>query len=249
MYCRYSLATGVTKVRTNTKKYIAAITTGIVTAGLVAAPAFAAPILTNGGFEAGTFANPYNPVFAVNNATIDGWTVDSGSVDLITTYWTSSEGDQSIDLNGWTPGSMSQAFPTIVGHNYKVTFDLAGNPDGGTPLKTLNVSATGGATTPYSFDTTGQSDSNMGWLPQTYSFTANSASTTLTFASTTTSNSDPFGPALDNVNVSDVTPLLPTSKDQCKNDGWKTYGIFKNQGDCVSFVATNGRNLPSGPTF
>jgi hypothetical protein len=30
----------------------------------------------------------------------------------------------------------------------------------------------------------------------------------------------------------------PASKDQCKNDGWKTFNnpSFKNQGDCVSFV-------------
>jgi hypothetical protein len=41
-------------------------------------------------------------------------------------------------------------------------------------------------------------------------------------------------------------PALPTSKDQCKKDGWKTYGVFKNQGDCVSFVATKGKNGPSG---
>ena len=40
---------------------------------------------------------------------------------------------------------------------------------------------------------------------------------------------------------------LPTSTDQCKNGGWKTFGVFKNQGDCVSFVASNGRNPPSGP--
>ena len=40
---------------------------------------------------------------------------------------------------------------------------------------------------------------------------------------------------------------LPTSTDQCKNGGWKTFGVFKNQGDCVSFVASKGRNPPSGP--
>lgn len=36
----------------------------------------------------------------------------------------------------------------------------------------------------------------------------------------------------------------PTSKDQCKKDGWQTFNnpVFKNQGDCVSFVATNGRH-------
>jgi hypothetical protein len=39
-------------------------------------------------------------------------------------------------------------------------------------------------------------------------------------------------------------PLVgpPTSKDQCKGDGWKTFNnpSFKNQGDCVSYVATGG---------
>jgi len=41
---------------------------------------------------------------------------------------------------------------------------------------------------------------------------------------------------------------MPTNKDQCKNDGWKAYGTtFKNQGDCVSFVATGGKNQPSKP--
>ena len=44
---------------------------------------------------------------------------------------------------------------------------------------------------------------------------------------------------------------VPTSKDQCKNGGWQTYADangtpFKNQGDCVSYVATHGKNPPSG---
>jgi hypothetical protein len=39
---------------------------------------------------------------------------------------------------------------------------------------------------------------------------------------------------------------LPTSKDECKSGGWRTYGVFKNQGDCVSFVATGGKNPPAG---
>ncbi len=36
----------------------------------------------------------------------------------------------------------------------------------------------------------------------------------------------------------------PTNKDQCKNNGWMSFNnpSFKNQGDCVSFVATNGKN-------
>lgn len=44
-----------------------------------------------------------------------------------------------------------------------------------------------------------------------------------------------------------ATADMPTSKDQCKDNGWKTYGsTFKNQGDCVSFIATNGKDQPSG---
>jgi hypothetical protein len=46
--------------------------------------------------------------------------------------------------------------------------------------------------------------------------------------------------------VVDTSPALPTSKDQCKNGGWRTFGVFKNQGDCVSFVATKGKNPPDG---
>jgi hypothetical protein len=44
--------------------------------------------------------------------------------------------------------------------------------------------------------------------------------------------------------VIDVLPL-PRTKDECKHGGWQTYGIFKNQGDCVSFVATGGKNPPA----
>lgn len=38
----------------------------------------------------------------------------------------------------------------------------------------------------------------------------------------------------------------PTSKSQCKHGGWKSFAQFKNQGDCVSFVASGGKNPPSG---
>jgi hypothetical protein len=59
----------------------------------------------------------------------------------------------------------------------------------------------------------------------------------------------PLGFALDfpvisgDVAVVDA-PALPTSKNQCKNGGWRTFKVFKNQGDCVGFVATKGKNPP-----
>ena len=46
-------------------------------------------------------------------------------------------------------------------------------------------------------------------------------------------------------------PPTPTTADQCKHGGWQGLTdsngtLFKNQGDCVSFVATQGTNLAAG---
>jgi len=41
-----------------------------------------------------------------------------------------------------------------------------------------------------------------------------------------------------------VATCVPTDANQCKKGGWQAYGIFKNQGDCVSFVKTGGKNEP-----
>ena len=44
--------------------------------------------------------------------------------------------------------------------------------------------------------------------------------------------------------------VIPITADDCKKGGWKLFHIdgatFKNQGDCVSFVATGGKNQPAG---
>jgi hypothetical protein len=51
----------------------------------------------------------------------------------------------------------------------------------------------------------------------------------------------PFGTV--SIQITASAPLVgpPTSKDQCKNGGWKTFNNppFKNQGDCVRFVSSH----------
>lgn len=37
---------------------------------------------------------------------------------------------------------------------------------------------------------------------------------------------------------------LPLSVHQCKKGGWQAYGTFRNQGDCMAFVATKEKNPP-----
>ena len=48
------------------------------------------------------------------------------------------------------------------------------------------------------------------------------------------------------IQITASAPLVgpPTSKDQCKNGGWQTFNnpSFKNQGDCVSYVASGGHH-------
>jgi hypothetical protein len=45
-----------------------------------------------------------------------------------------------------------------------------------------------------------------------------------------------------------VATVSLANKDACKNNGWKTSNtpVFKNQGDCVSYFATGGRNPANG---
>ena len=53
----------------------------------------------------------------------------------------------------------------------------------------------------------------------------------------------------DGIGTACDTQEVPLTKDDCKKDGWRSFnGIytFRNQGDCVSFVATQGKNGPKG---
>ena len=89
----------------------------------------------------------------------------------------------------------------------------------------------------------------MKWVPRTYTFVATATSTTLTFTSTTGSS---CGPAIDNVVISEAAPpppvdVEPTTEADCKDGGWKALvdaagNHFKNQGDCVSYVASKEKN-------
>jgi choice-of-anchor C domain-containing protein len=224
-----------------------------VALGVLASIAFAGSTLaaftglTNGGFEDGDYVPNATGFQQLNapNTSIDGWTVDAGSVDWIGEYWPAPEGDMSIDMSGVNAGTLSQTFDTTIGNTYTVSFLLSGNPVGEPAIKTLDVSATGGTVGNYSHDTTGTDLTSMVWTPQTYTFLATSATTTLSFISTTATA---FGPAIDDVAVTESVP----GTDDCKDGGWQTMidtagNSFKNQGDCVSFFATKGKNLGAVP--
>lgn len=167
---------------------------------IAAAPAGAATI-ANGSFEEGINPGSFTTIGAIDNTSITGWTVGSGSIDYIGSYWTAQDGSRSIDLSGSSIGSISQSFATVVGQAYDITYWISKNPDGGNAVRTGSINAGGSSGT---FTYAAVNDRfNMNWVQETFRFTATDAMTTLSFASDS-SGGCCFGPALDNVSIAAV---------------------------------------------
>jgi choice-of-anchor C domain-containing protein len=175
--------------------------TAIVMAALLMAGSAQAATIVNGSFENGVSPPTSNfSTLLAGNTSITGWSIGGAGIDWIGSYWQASNGVRSLDLSALAGGRVSQDVTTRVGGRYTVTFDMAGNPDGAPPVKTLLVSINGGASTPYTFTTNGTtSRPAMGWTTYSYDFVANSAVSTLAFTSIDNTAS---GPALDNVSIS-----------------------------------------------
>jgi choice-of-anchor C domain-containing protein len=163
-----------------------------------ATPATAAGpnLLTNGSFETPVAGSPFQTVGSGNN--FGGWSVDSGSIDVINGYWNAEDGNQSLDMSGLDPGTISQSVNTFAGQRYELSFWMAGNTDNGNQVKQLESLINGNVLAVSSFDTAGKSANNMGWQQYSYDFTAAGGPTTVSFTSL---ENNPYGPALDNVSV------------------------------------------------
>lgn len=162
-----------------------------------------AALISNGSFE--TQTPPVSGAYfalADGSTRIDGWTVGGGGIELINTLWTSADGNYSLDLSRDTAGTIEQTLTgLIIGTTYRVSFALAGNPDGGETIKNLEVSA-GSVTQQFQFDITGATRTDMGWQTETLDFLAVDTSAVLSFRSLELNGG--YGPALDNVTVAAV---------------------------------------------
>ena len=173
---------------------------------IVGTPAPAqANLVTNGSFEEGTNKPTSNfTTLSAGNTDITGWTVTSGSVDWIRTYWTAQQGSYSLDLSGNSAGTIAAtSFATTSGNWYEVDFWMSANPDSGLGQKDLQVAVSGiPSTENFSYTvTSANSLTNMLWALKSMNFQAQSSSTTLSFISLTNSA---WGPALDNVSVEEL---------------------------------------------
>lgn len=170
------------------------MTTAAGTAAATPLNGFADGSFEDGAATTGSFTRYFAPT------TMGGWAVTQGSVDLSGAgFWETADGNQSLDLDGAVVrGGIAQTFHTVPLFTYRVTYALAGNPASGPAVKTGQVLANGDVRQNFSFDITGKTFTDMGYVKKHTYFLATSPSTTLEFRSTTGSG---YGPVIDAVRV------------------------------------------------
>jgi len=202
-------------------------------------------IVTNGGFESPAVNGQQQTFYAsAPQPAIPGWTIERNSIDVISKFWTSSEGKQSIDLDGDAPGRIVQSLTTTPGKTYNLTFKYSSHPSLGSTPASMTVTF---GDQQQQFVYTGPSTkSNMNWAtPATpMKFKATGGATTLRFSSDSGVNSN-YGIALDDVQVwtRDQDPLVvsvtPTSVAQ-GSTGALSIVSGGNGSGAVSFSASGG---------
>lgn len=179
---------------------------GFLFAGaLTLAPASlsAAESLTNGGFEAPVVVGPC--CVTSPPTPIPGWT-PTPNVNVVNGTFSSSagnlakEGNQYLDLVGeGGTGSIAQSFATAIGQVYNLRFWYSHNLFSGLGSASARLSV---GSLSDSFTHTGGTNANLAWVFYSNSFTAGSASTTLTFTNTAGATNE--GVFLDAVSVTAV---------------------------------------------
>jgi choice-of-anchor C domain-containing protein len=155
-----------------------------------------ANLIVNGGFETPVIGQSFNTYYA-GSTQLAPWEILSGSVDIVRTFWPANEGQNSLDLGGYSSGTLEQSFATVPGREYTLSFQYGNHP--------LNTNASGrinviGTTTLLDSVLNHSSSTypNMAWTPYTTTFIADSTTTTLRFTDLTNSS---IGFALDAVSV------------------------------------------------
>lgn len=163
-------------------------------------------LIANGGFEAAGPIPSWRSLSA--GSSVGAWRVTSGTAALVGAYWRANGGTNSLEVGSPGAGTVAQTIATTAGRHYRLAFALAGNPDGPPRVKTLVVTA-GPVTRRFTFDVSGRSRSAMGWTPQTLDFVAAASSTVIAFARLDGGASAWWGPAVDDVSVTEAGAAPP----------------------------------------
>jgi len=201
-------------------------------------------LVTDGGFSKTGVTNQFQTLR--EGQPFSGWKVESGTVDVIGTYWEHNGASGSIDLDGSSPGAISQVMATVPGVTYTVRFDMAGNCDGGLPTKGLELSV-GDTSKKFEWSKpAGWSRQSMGYETREFTFVADSESSKIVFASQTQPNaaSGPyFGAVITKISVS---PTIVRQGDDLLNGGAGNDQLFGNGGNDTLDGGTGNDRLFGG---
>jgi hypothetical protein len=160
--------------------------------------------------------------------------------DGLPVVWVVADDDQATE-QGPTPGTFKVHRSGSTSSALTIVYALGGTADSGSDYASLGASVVIPA---------GRSSAVVTVSPVDDGRDENSETVTLTLRSgshySVGSPSSATVTIFDNDGVAVLAGNLPATKDACKKDGWSSFGVFKNQGDCVSWVATGGKNPPAG---
>ncbi|MES2659022.1 MAG: kelch repeat-containing protein [Verrucomicrobiota bacterium] len=156
-------------------------------------------LLFNGGFESG----------------FTGWITTGNQFIQSAAPYAATEGTKLASFNAGnnTPNAvLSQTFATVAGQSYTLAFDL-GVLSYNTNPQTMRVTVTGaGGLLSQVITITGSGGGKNRWLPQSFSFVADGAISTLTFRDQSTSTNG-LDMVLDHVRVTGVSALAALPPD------------------------------------
>ena len=172
-------------------------------AGFASVPAQAAVnLIADGNFDTPLVAGTFTTFGAGSSfGTGNVWTVTSGSVDEVGSYWQAPPtGGGSVDLSGNSAGAIQQSFVAAAG-TYNLQFYLSGNPDGGPTTKEITVDV-GGVVQNFFYTLGGtNSKTSMNYILENLAFTSAGGANLLSFTSDTDTA---FGGVIGGVNISAV---------------------------------------------
>lgn len=154
-------------------------------------------LVKDGGFERPSTSGLIKTVSAGGG--IGPWQVTVGSVDDVQGgYWPAAAGQQSVDVAGDGPGTISQSL-TVPGTGvYRLKYSLAGNPQCAPTVKRLGIWWDGTLVATRHFDTSSHTVADLGWVVRSIRIPATPGSHTLGFSSL---SGGPCGPVIDEVSL------------------------------------------------
>ncbi len=218
----------------------------------------------------GTLAAPPSSSYSVSP-----WVYDPGNAcPGITSQWDNSTGNPPPALHLTKPcltATNASSGATINGVSgitlTELNFDYRSDGHCGAGAPRFNVDASDGFHFMGGCANGTQTDLGNGWIHVvvdptnpaqafpvlTPGATINSIDIVFDEGSDAVGQGTPGSVYIDNISVNDQViggPTSQQSKELCKKGGWMTMtasgSAFKNQGDCVSYFATGGKNPPSG---